>query len=80
MGYEYYKAPQRGLGYTESGGNCEDSQRLLRQMGYPQIEAFSQEKAIDWYKFGENCNLSSDLVLSRDSIGRQFYDYDLAIK
>ena len=43
------------------------------------LQAFSQEKAIDWYKFGENCNLSSDLVLSRDSIGRQFYDYDLAI-
>ncbi|XP_060272315.1 zinc finger protein 554 [Ovis aries] len=78
-GMNITKLPREDWGYTESGGNCEDSQRLLRQMGYPQIEAFSQEKAIDWYKFGENCNLSSDLVLSRDSIGRQFYDYDLAI-
>jgi len=78
-GMNITKLPREDWGYTESEGNCEDFQRLLRQMGYPQIVAFSQEKPIDWYEFGENCNLSSELVLSRDSIGRHFYDYDLAI-
>ncbi|XP_061278709.1 zinc finger protein 554-like isoform X2 [Bos javanicus] len=78
-GMNITKLPREDWGYTESEGNCEDFQRLLRQMGYPQIVAFSQEKPIDWYEFGENCNLSSELVLSRDSIGRHFYDYNLAI-
>ena len=49
-GMNITKLPREDWGYTESEGNCEDFQRLLRQMGYPQIVAFSQEKPIDCAK------------------------------
>ncbi|XP_062968326.1 zinc finger protein 554 [Cynocephalus volans] len=58
-----------------------DPQGLLRPVACIQIEAATHEKATAWHEFGENGNLSSDLVLSqRSSIGRHFHDCDLDIK
>ncbi|XP_047633549.1 zinc finger protein 554 isoform X3 [Phacochoerus africanus] len=75
------KLPREDWGDAQLEEKHEEPQGLLRQMGYLQIEAFTQEKATAWHEFGENCNLSSDPVLSqRGSIGRHFHDCDLAIE
>ncbi|XP_057565569.1 zinc finger protein 554 isoform X2 [Hippopotamus amphibius kiboko] len=79
-GMNIVKLPREGWGCAQLEGNCEDPQRLSRQMGYFQIEAFVQEKATAWHEFGEKCNLSSDLFLSQGFLGRRFHDCGLAIE
>lgn len=61
--------------------NQEDLQRLLRQVIYIQLQVFALEKATAWHKFGENCNLNTDLVLSEGcSVEKHFPDCDLDIE
>ncbi|XP_058393606.1 zinc finger protein 554 isoform X2 [Diceros bicornis minor] len=80
-GMNIINLPREDWGCGELQKNREDPRRLLRQMACIHVKTFAQENATAWCEFGENCNLSSDLVLSQgDSIGKHFRDCDLDIE
>ncbi|XP_023396718.1 zinc finger protein 554 isoform X6 [Loxodonta africana] len=82
--------PSSGLNIirlTRGDGECgqfeenhEDPQRLLRQMAYVQVDAFTQTRASVWSEFGENGNLSLHHVLAQGSPPRKhFHECDFHI-
>ncbi|XP_007949264.1 LOW QUALITY PROTEIN: zinc finger protein 554 [Orycteropus afer afer] len=83
--------PSRGINtirFTRGDGeyghfedNHEDPQRLLREMAYLQLEAFTQKTASAWNEFGGNGSLSLNCVLAQaSSLRKQFYKNELHIE